>query len=431
VNANIAAPSQKRINALDFHSNGDVLLVAGEDKFVRFFRIDGEQNDLQLSVKVQDMSIFSAFFRPTMTGFGNGITNGSSSTTTSSPTVGAESRSVGVNTSSEVILSGRKPFFYTYDLIQGALRRIPVPAHITTLNSTERAAVSPQGTLLAFAGASGYVHYCSGGSKQWVGRCKGNSAVRSLTFLDEWTLATSGVDAEVCVWDVRATARCVTKFSHNDGTCSSHLSAYVPPEYTMSRLTAGTVVGVGGGSGGGSGSGGGINYPQGYHARSAYLAVGAESGVTSIYDAYLDSAAGTYDFTTTSAAHNSINYRNNNNNDHGNSNDDLIVNISGSSTTTSILPRKSILNLTTPIHLTCYHPSGQLLAIASDQKQDQLKLVHTASGSVFGNWPSASKRTPLNRVTAMAFSKQGGGYFAVGNVTGKVLLYRLKHFGIA
>jgi U3 small nucleolar RNA-associated protein 18 len=72
------------------------------------------------------------------------------------------------------------------------------------------------------------------------------------------------------------------------------------------------------------------------------------------------------------------------------------------------------------------------------QKQNQLKLIHVPSCTVFTNWPT--QQTPFQKVECMAFSgaqgsgatgRGGGGYFAVGNNTGKVLLYQLAHFGSA
>ena len=71
---------------------------------MRFFRIDGDKNEKQLSVKLQDMSIQSAAFRHTST------TSGSNSTSSSKE---------------EVILCGRKPFFYSYDIISGNIAKIP------------------------------------------------------------------------------------------------------------------------------------------------------------------------------------------------------------------------------------------------------------------------------------------------------------------
>lgn len=62
------------------------------------------------------------------------------------------------------------------------------------------------------------VSYCftaitnSGSSKQWNLEVKMNTAVRSHCFLDDTTLATSGVDADVYIWDLRKTGRCVARY---------------------------------------------------------------------------------------------------------------------------------------------------------------------------------------------------------------------------
>lgn len=89
------------LTAVDFHPSGDLLLVAGEDKYMRFFKIDGEKNEKQLSVRLNDMSVQNAVFR----------TSSSSGSGNSSAT--------------EVIACGRKPFFYSYDTVSGNVAKIP------------------------------------------------------------------------------------------------------------------------------------------------------------------------------------------------------------------------------------------------------------------------------------------------------------------
>lgn len=64
---------------------------------------------------------------------------------------------------------------------------------------------------------------------------------------------------------------------------------------------------------------------------------------------------------------------------------------------------------------------AQVLAIASSDKKDALRLVHTASGTVFPNWPT--QRTPLGYPHCLDFSPTSN-YLAVGNDKGRVLLYR-------
>lgn len=73
-------------------------MVAGEDKHLRFFKIDGEKNEKQLSVRLNDMSVQQAAFR--RSGAGN-------------------------NNNTEVLACGRKPFFYSYDTESGNVAKIP------------------------------------------------------------------------------------------------------------------------------------------------------------------------------------------------------------------------------------------------------------------------------------------------------------------
>ena len=50
-----------------------------------------------------------------------------------------------------------------------------------------------------------------GSTKLPIMDVKMNSPLRAECFLDDSTLVTSGVDAEVYVWDLRYTARCLTR----------------------------------------------------------------------------------------------------------------------------------------------------------------------------------------------------------------------------
>jgi len=88
-------------------------------------------------------------------------------------------------------------------------------------------------------------------------------------------------------------------------------------------------------------------------------------------------------------------------------------------------PVKSIGNLTTRIKLARFNSTGEILALASDEMRDAVKLVHTGTKHVFANWPTQT--TPFGRVTALDFSRQEG-FLAVGNETGRVLLFRLSHY---
>jgi U3 small nucleolar RNA-associated protein 18 len=66
------------------------------------------------------------------------------------------------------------------------------------------------------------------------------------------------------------------------------------------------------------------------------------------------------------------------------------------------------------------------MAMASTHKKDAMRLVHLPSATVFSNWPTS--RSPLQFVTSLAFSPHSG-FLAIGNARGRVLLYRMHHYG--
>mmetsp|Transcript_32454 Transcript_32454/g.59254 ORF Transcript_32454/g.59254 Transcript_32454/m.59254 type:complete len:596 (+) Transcript_32454:99-1886(+) len=88
-------------------------------------------------------------------------------------------------------------------------------------------------------------------------------------------------------------------------------------------------------------------------------------------------------------------------------------------------PTLSFNNLVTHVSGLAYHPEGELLVGFSRSKEEQLKLMHCASGTVYQNWPT--QRTPLNKVAAVAMSRKKG-WLAFANEKGKVYLYQLSHY---
>lgn len=88
-------------------------------------------------------------------------------------------------------------------------------------------------------------------------------------------------------------------------------------------------------------------------------------------------------------------------------------------------PSRCVDNLTTNVTSIHFHHQGELVVAGSVMKQDALKLVHAGSGTVFQNWPTA--KTPVQRLSAVSFSRRGG-LLAMGNERGRVLLYRVKHY---
>ncbi|KAG5727403.1 putative U3 small nucleolar RNA-associated protein 18 [Termitomyces sp. T112] len=79
-------------------------------------------------------------------------------------------------------------------------------------------------------------------------------------------------------------------------------------------------------------------------------------------------------------------------------------------------PLKSIANLTTTISSIQFNHDAQLMAVASQEKKDAMRLIHTPSLTSFANWPTSG--TPLGHVTAVDFSAQSE-YLAIGNTRGR------------
>ncbi|TKY71537.1 U3 small nucleolar RNA-associated protein 18-like [Spatholobus suberectus] len=91
VDANIQDPSNGPINSVQFHRNAQLLLAAGLDRKLRLFQIDGKRNTKIQSIFLEDCPIRKASFLPD---------------------------------GSQVILSGRRKFFYSFDLVKARVDRI-------------------------------------------------------------------------------------------------------------------------------------------------------------------------------------------------------------------------------------------------------------------------------------------------------------------
>jgi U3 small nucleolar RNA-associated protein 18 len=174
---NLQDPNNSVVSATQFHPNSDednpLLMTAGLDKMLRFFRIgdaddDSETNSTKIhGIHLPELPITCASF------LGSGTL------------------------ASSVILSGRRPFFYVYDAVSGNIQKI---AGISgrAERSLERFRVSPDGRVIAFVGNDGYVILVDGKTRQWIGELKMNGSVRALTFTEdsEYILG-SGSDGDV------------------------------------------------------------------------------------------------------------------------------------------------------------------------------------------------------------------------------------------
>lgn len=88
-------------------------------------------------------------------------------------------------------------------------------------------------------------------------------------------------------------------------------------------------------------------------------------------------------------------------------------------------PMKTIENLTSKVDFMKFNNDAKILAISSSMKKNSLKLIHIPSFTVFSNWPPPNKA--LHYPRCLDFSP-GGGFMAMGNAAGHVLLYKLHHY---
>ncbi|OCH94168.1 WD40 repeat-like protein [Obba rivulosa] len=321
--ANLSARSEGEIKAVQFHPSPQVpvMLTASADRRLRLFNIDGHTNPHLQTVHIPDLPVTTAQFHPGGT---------------------------------SVLLTGPRPFYYSYDLQTGTAQRSPRGLWGTTFahanpaghdGSMEKCSFDSTGSVLAVAGRRGHVHLVDwrAGAGQVVGSVKMNVGVESLWWAGD-RLMSLGEDAEVYVWDV-GERRCVKRWKDEGGFGS--------------RIMSGDRAG-------------------------RYVATGSRTGLVNLYGA--DSPT-------------------------------------GDSGRPKLL--KTIGNLTTSITSMRFNHDSQLLAIASNTKRDQMRMIHLPSLTAFANWPTSS--TPLGHVTSVDFST-GSEYVAIGNNRGRVLLYHLKDF---
>ncbi|CAM9886761.1 unnamed protein product, partial [Hapterophycus canaliculatus] len=153
----------------------------------------------------------------------------------------------------QAIVTGRRPFFYSYDVATGKVVKIPrIFSSGRAEKHVETFAASPDGQWLAFIGSGGYVLLLSSKTKQWAADFKLNSTATAVTFSpDSRYLLASSADADVYKFDIRS-RRCVLRFFNEGGTSTSSMATTGSASSSSQRMLT---------------------------------AVGSDSGVVNVYDA--------------------------------------------------------------------------------------------------------------------------------------------------
>ncbi|CAI2347621.1 unnamed protein product [Caenorhabditis sp. 36 PRJEB53466] len=105
-----------------------------------------------------------------------------------------------------------------------------------------------------------------------------------------------------------------------------------------------------------------------------------------------------------------------------------IVNVySGRDCRASATPRPlfNVSNLVTSVSAVAFNADAQLMAICSNVKENQVRLVHMASHSTFKNFPD--RGGGVKKAKCVDFSPKSG-FMAVGNEDGRLHLYNIHHF---
>lgn len=187
--ANKQDPNKAVVQAVEFHPSGRLLMTAGHDKTMRLFQVDGKRNAKIQGVRLEDLPISSAHF----TGGG-----------------------------SEVVMMGRRPFFYQFDLEGGAVRRIDTLARgHGPMKSLEMCIASPDGSQLAVSSGDRRLLLMSNKTKQQTGVLRMNFPCSAAEFSrhNENHIFTATKGGAVFLWDVRKHA-CVDRHV-DEGALSS------------------------------------------------------------------------------------------------------------------------------------------------------------------------------------------------------------------
>ncbi|MDP2439746.1 MAG: hypothetical protein Q8P67_28685, partial [archaeon] len=207
VDLNKAHPNHSKVTSVKFHPNGQLALSAGYDCGLRVFHVDGKANNKVQGVVFKDLPIRSADFT-------------------------ADGK--------EVLVSGRKSYFYSYSLDTGHVQRVTQIRGCPD-KSYERMLVSPDNKYLAVLAQEGFIHLLSRVTKQSIAVLKVNGTVDSAQFSSDGSvLYAIGDNAQVHQFDMK-TRRCLRVFDDCDAFNSTALALSPSGQYLATGGQSGVV----------------------------------------------------------------------------------------------------------------------------------------------------------------------------------------------
>ena len=100
-----------------------------------------------------------------------------------------------------------------------------------------------------------------------------------------------------------------------------------------------------------------------------------------------------------------------------------------------IRPLKCFKNLVTEVRSVSINNDNTLVVYASEDKKDQVRVIHLPSLSVYSNWPAVNEKLGFIRDVSISGDNRSCGegalgveYLAMAGKRGKVYLYRFNHF---
>lgn len=160
--------SEKRISSIIFHPTSTVAICTGENGIANIYTVDGKKNEKLHSIAFENFEVTCA-----------GLVDGQ-----------------------ELIVGGKKPHFFTYDLLSGKSRRVVLPKNVTKL---KKFVLSPCGKFLAVVGRFGEVHLFNTKSKELIQTFKQEYFCSALAFTtDSKQLFSHSVSNEVTIFDITA-----------------------------------------------------------------------------------------------------------------------------------------------------------------------------------------------------------------------------------